>query len=98
MKRVDEFQFYRLATILNPLVNMKGEMKKDIYFDLLNAKTWISWILSGGLVPIVVSKSAFGEVLGSISAITPDTEKPHNINWDEAVEPYKLQRITSAAR
>lgn len=96
MKQINQYQFYQLGVNLHPLGAMEsGISLRKVAWDLLNAKMWLSYLLSeSSPVQLVVSKESADELLTSLRQILPDvaggsyTLPPiadnRTLNWQEA--------------
>ncbi len=100
MKRVDEFQFYRLANRIHPLLSLKqANLNSQIGFDLINARSWLQWLMRDHLVPLVVSRQACASIIKAIDEIVPDEDSAENDpRWEAPVEQLKLNRVISTVR
>jgi len=91
MQRVDQYAFYKLATILHPLSHIREHsIIRDFYYNLVVSRSSLDDLLRGSLIPLIVSKSACIELKNAISNIlkpqkSEDAVNPERgLNWSEA--------------
>ena len=70
MKRVNDFEFYRLAASLHPLGDLpSGAPLSDAWSIMESASGWLEHLISDALVPLAVTKPAAIKLRDSIQAI-----------------------------
>jgi hypothetical protein len=99
MKRVNTYNFYQLGTILHPLVQLKSGAKlKDIVFDLLTARNWLSYFLNEKLVQISVCKPTGWKVLNALSELVPEKFPDNPEELDKEIDWSHMYDITQGIK
>jgi hypothetical protein len=102
MKRINQYDFYNLGTILTPLSQIKeGSALMDMFVPLFQAKTALEGLLKGQPLDFVVCK---GEITALQSAISDAMQSPKEgstqeevqAHWKRTLNSYEAWRITNA--
>jgi hypothetical protein len=107
MRRVYQYHFYQLGSVINPLTQFKGQPTySDIWLDCLSAHAWLNDLLSDRLVPVVTSRSAAARLRSAVEKINgalsggspePTIEERQEMMASQAAW-FDVQEIVTAAR
>jgi hypothetical protein len=74
MKRVNQYQFYQLATEIHSLTQLKdGGTSSEVWVACFQARAWLDFLLSGKLMPLVTSRKAAQQLRAAINEAVPDS-------------------------
>jgi hypothetical protein len=72
MQRLNGYAFYQIGFYMKPLENIgEGIKLRDIYYPIWSAKTWLSWFLSGTVIPISFSKESGEKLVQVLERFAP---------------------------
>jgi len=97
MKRVNQYQFYLMGTIVHPLSTIKeGQSVLETAWSLHSARSWIAWLLSDQLVELTVAREAAQNLQSAISSVIPEnTDDFATIDKSKTLAWIDMYRITT---
>jgi hypothetical protein len=100
MKRVNQYSFYQLGTILHPLSGVEEGMNlAQAAWDFNSGRVWLNYILNNDQFNLVVSRTAALDILNAIDSFLPKKtadfstiDPERKLNWAEA---YRMRTALS---
>lgn len=72
MKRINQYLFYRMATVIHPLSELReGVPVAQVAPVLFGARTWLQYLLDAKMFQLVVCKSSIQRLIEAISSVIP---------------------------
>ena len=99
MKRVNQYWFYQLATIIHPLtLAAEGASVPQLAWGYDNARDWLRVLLNNEWYTVVVSRSAVQNIIDAIDKVVPrETSEFASIPEDRKLSWIEAYRIRQAA-
>jgi hypothetical protein len=96
VKPFNPYEFYTLATVLHPLLELPGGKRNDVLLPVWMAKSSIYNLTVGDPLPLPISKPAATKLWYALDAIVPNDATKWQL--DEDLLQWQLANIHSAAK
>jgi hypothetical protein len=72
MKRVNQYQFFQLGSVIHPLTDIsRDETMGDVLILLLSAQNWLEYMSAGSIIPLTTCRSVMGRLLAALQRSIP---------------------------
>jgi hypothetical protein len=101
MQRINDFEFYKLAVAVHPIMQLDGNQKiKDCWYDLFRAKVALEAFLTTEIIPLVIVKPS-ALVLFNALKVVVEKKRPdaaHPTLSDQTLDSADLYPLRTAVR
>ena len=99
MKRLNQYFFYQLGTIIHPLTLAAETMTvSHLAWTYDSARDWLGALLTNEQFPLTISRSAVRELIGTIDSVIPrDSSEFSSIPVDRKLSRIEAMKVKQAA-